>query len=64
VWLRVAEVTRRTIGYSCFLSKGDTHIATGAMTIACVRRRANQSMEAIDIPADVAARFQAVPGSL
>ena len=58
VWLRVAEMTRKTIRYTCLLKKEDAHIATGAMTIACVRRRPNQPMEAIDIPADIAARFR------
>jgi YbgC/YbaW family acyl-CoA thioester hydrolase len=58
VSLRVAEITNKTIRYTCLLMKGDVTIATGTMTIACVRTPPNQRMEAIEIPADIAARFQ------
>ena len=58
VSIRVEAVTRKTIRYACLLTRGDTKIATGSMTIACVRKRPNQSMESIEIPADIAARFQ------
>jgi len=58
VAIRVEAVTRKTIRYACLLTRGDTKIATASMTIACVRQRPNQSMESIEIPADVAARFQ------
>jgi acyl-CoA thioester hydrolase len=63
VWLRVAEMTRKTIRYSCLLMKEEVNIAAGTMTIACVRRRPNQPMEAIDIPVDIAARFQVADAS-
>jgi acyl-CoA thioester hydrolase len=58
VWLRVADVTKKTMRYSCVLKNGETRIATGSMTIACVRKRPDRPLEAIEIPADVAARFQ------
>jgi acyl-CoA thioester hydrolase len=57
VCLRVAERTRKTMRYACRLEKDDVRIATGSMTIACVRKRPNQPMQAIEIPADIAARF-------
>ena len=57
VWLRIAELTKRTIRYSCLVSQGDTRIATGRLVIACVRRRPDR-MEAIEIPPEIAARFQ------
>lgn len=60
VWLRVAELTKKTIRYTCLLKKGETTIASGTMTIACVRKRPDEPMEAIEIPLDVAARFQVV----
>ena len=60
VWLRVVEMTRRTIRYSCLLSQGDTKIATGSLVIACVRRRRDR-MEAIEIPSEIAACFQVAP---
>ena len=60
VWLRVVEMTRRTIRYSCLLSQGDTKIATGSLVIACVRKRPHR-MEAIEIPSEIAACFQVAP---
>ena len=57
VRLRVAEITKKTMRYACVLTKGGTEVATGAMTIACVRRHPNQPMAAIEIPADIASRF-------
>ena len=58
VCIRVAALTQKTIRYTCLLTRDDTKIAAGALTIACVRRRPNQPMEAIDIPAEIAERFQ------
>ena len=58
VRLRIAEITRRTIRYSCLIVKGDTTIATGDLTIACVRKRLNEPMKSIDIPPEIASRFQ------
>ena len=55
VWLRIAEMTKKTIRYSCRLEKDEATIATGTMTIACVRKR--PTLQAIEIPADVASRF-------
>jgi len=57
VWLGIVEITSKTIRYRCLLSKGDTKIATGSLVIACVRKRPNR-LEAIEIPAEIAARFQ------
>jgi acyl-CoA thioester hydrolase len=64
VWLRVAAITKKTIRYACMLtpSSGDLRkIATGSLTIACVRRQADETMTAIDIPGEIAARFQVAP---
>jgi acyl-CoA thioester hydrolase len=58
VSLRVAGMTKKTMRYTCLLKRGDVTIATGTMTIACVRTPPNQPMEAIEIPVDIAARFQ------
>jgi acyl-CoA thioester hydrolase len=59
VWIRVADLTRKTMRYTFELVRGATKIATGTISIACVRRRPDQPMQAIEIPADIAARFQA-----
>jgi acyl-CoA thioester hydrolase len=58
VRLRVAEITRRTIRYTCRIAQGETLVATGELTIACVRRIAGEPMKSIEIPPEVAARFQ------
>jgi len=63
VWLRVAEMTKKTIRYTCVMADGDTKIATGTLTIACVRRLPNRAMEPIPIPPEIAARFQVAPGA-
>jgi acyl-CoA thioester hydrolase len=57
VWLRVAAISRKTIRYSCLLMRDDVKIASGALTIACVRHRRGEEMSAIEIPADIAGRF-------
>ena len=58
VRLRIAEITRRTIRYTCLIAQGDATIAKGDLTIACVRKRPNEPMKSIEIPPDIAARFQ------
>jgi YbgC/YbaW family acyl-CoA thioester hydrolase len=57
VRLKIAEMTRRTMRYTCELAQGETTVATGELTIACVLKRPNEPMKSIEIPPDVAARF-------
>ena len=57
ICLRIAEVTRRTIRYTGSIVQGDIRIATGELTIACVRKRPNEPMTSIEIPTDIAARM-------
>ena len=63
VWLRVAGMTKKTIRYTCVLAQGETKVATGTLTVACVRHRPNEPMKAIEIPPEIAARFQVAPGA-
>lgn len=58
ILIRVESVGRKTIRYSCVLTRGETKIATGALTIACVRRQPGEPLAAIEIPRDIADRFQ------
>ena len=58
VQLRIAEITRRTIRYACRIAQGEATIATGELTIACVRRVPGEPMKSTDIQAEVAACFQ------
>ena len=63
VQLRIAEITRRTIRYTCRLSQGEAIIATGDLTIACVRKTPGEPMKSIEIPPEIAARFQVAAGT-
>lgn len=58
VVVRIAAIGEKTIRYDCRVTRGETRIATGSMTVACVARQPNGSMKAIPIPAEIAARFE------
>jgi 4-hydroxybenzoyl-CoA thioesterase/acyl-CoA thioester hydrolase len=57
VRIRITGLSRRSISYACSITRDDTKIATGRLTIVCVRRRRNEPMASTDIPADILARF-------
>jgi acyl-CoA thioesterase FadM len=57
VRLQIAEIAEKTIRYTCIISRGETKIATGSLTVACVSKRPNEPMRSIPISADIAARF-------
>ena len=61
VHIRIAAITRRTIRYECRITRGETRIATGGLTIACVRRKPGELKEAIDIPGAIRERFEIAP---
>jgi acyl-CoA thioester hydrolase len=63
VCMRIVAMTRKTIRYSCLVMQGEARIATGSLTIVCVRQRGNEPMTAIEIPAEVSARLQVAPGA-
>ena len=58
VWLGIADITEKNIRYICRMTRGDTKIATGSLTIACVSKGPHGTMKSIPIPAEVAARFE------
>ena len=60
VAIRVVEVASRTIRYQCRLTKDGVHLATGRLTIVCVRKAAGEPMRAVAIPPEIAERFRAV----
>lgn len=60
VRLRIDAMTKKTIRYVCEITQNGEKIATGALTIVCVRRAPNEPVKAIDIPADVAARLNGI----
>jgi YbgC/YbaW family acyl-CoA thioester hydrolase len=55
VWLHIAKMTKKTIRYACVLTKGGERIATGTMTIACVRKQ--PTMQGIEIPVEITKRL-------
>ncbi len=61
MWVRVARITRRTLHYTFVMTRGETKIATGSTTVACVSKRHGEPMKAIDLPADIVARFTVAP---
>jgi acyl-CoA thioester hydrolase len=63
IHIRVTAITKKSIQYTCELTDGDTRIATGALTIVCVRHRPNEPMVSAEIPADIRSRFQVAPGA-
>jgi acyl-CoA thioester hydrolase len=60
VRLRVEAVTRKTIRYACEITQHGEKIATGALTIVCVRRRPNEPVKATEIPVDVRRRLSPI----
>ncbi len=61
VRLTIAEITTKTIRYTANVTRGDTNIATGSLTVACVRKIAGEPMRSMEIPADIATRFEVTP---
>ena len=61
ILIRVVELGKRTLRYTCLLSRGGEPIATGSLTIICVSRQKDRPMKAVPIPAAIAARLRAAP---
>jgi YbgC/YbaW family acyl-CoA thioester hydrolase len=59
--VRIVAMTNRTIRYECAITKAGDTVATGTMTIACVRQQADEPMRSVPIPAEVIARLQVDP---
>ena len=56
VHVRIEAISRRTIRYAHTIRRGETVIATGTMTAACVRK-VPPPMTSIEIPPDVLERL-------
>ena len=52
VSIRIDVIGARTITYRCAIARGETRIATGEMTVACVDIKATPP-HAVDIPAKI-----------
>jgi YbgC/YbaW family acyl-CoA thioester hydrolase len=62
VHLRIVAKDARTLRYEGIITKGDTHIATGTMTVKCVSRKPGEGLRSIDIPPDIDALFTVARG--
>ncbi len=62
VTVRVEAITDKAIRYACLVTRGDTRIATGTLSVVCVSKGPGGSMKAVAIPADIASRFVVATG--
>lgn len=51
--VRVADMTEKTIRFACEMTRDGEPIASGSLTVVCVRQQADGAMEAIRIPDEV-----------
>jgi YbgC/YbaW family acyl-CoA thioester hydrolase len=63
IHIRVTAITNKSIQYACELTDGAARIATGTLTVVCVRHRPNEPMVSAEIPADIRSRFEVAPGA-
>ena len=60
VAIEVVEITAKTIQYAATVTRDQTEIATGSLTVACVEKSPGGPMKAIEIPREIADCFQVV----
>lgn len=58
IHIRITAMTSKSIQYACEMSDGDGRIASGTLTIVCVKHRPNEPMVSAEIPSDIRSRFQ------
>ena len=58
VHIRVEALGEKSIRFGAVLTRGETTIATGRLTVVCVRKRPNEPMKAIAIPPESAEKFE------
>jgi len=54
----VVEITAKTIRYTATITRDQTEIAIGTMTAMCVSRNPGGRMKSVEIPREIADRFQ------
>jgi YbgC/YbaW family acyl-CoA thioester hydrolase len=59
VHIRIVAMSQKSIRYACSVTRDETRIATGALTIVCVTSKSGEPMKAIRIPEAIASRFAA-----
>jgi YbgC/YbaW family acyl-CoA thioester hydrolase len=62
VHVRISSTSSKTISYDAVLKMSDTVVAVARWTIICVRKASGgQPIRAIDIPSEIASRFEVAP---
>ena len=61
VRLRIVEIADKTIRYEAQITRGETSVATGSLTVVCVSKRHGEPMQAVPIPRDIVDRLCVVP---
>jgi YbgC/YbaW family acyl-CoA thioester hydrolase len=56
-------ITRSTIRWAHTISRGDTVIGSGTVTVVCVRKLADGGMKSAELPADVISKLRAALSS-
>ena len=59
VLIRIANIGEKSIRYAADVTKDGEAIATGSLTIACVRRQAGQPLAAVAIPPEIVRSLRA-----
>ncbi len=58
VEVAVASIGRRSIRYACTITRGETRIATGSMTVASAMQAPGEPLRGVDVPDEIASRLQ------
>ena len=58
VYLIISEIGGKTVRYDARITRGEVLIATGSLTVACVRKRAGEPMKSIALPPEIVGRFR------
>lgn len=57
VWVRIAAIGRRSIRYTCLLTREGETVASGVMTIAAVSHLPGEPMRPVPIPPEVLSKL-------
>ena len=61
IHIRIADFGERSIRYETIITKDGANIATGSLTIACVKKNNDATLTSTTIPADIVSRLKIFP---
>jgi len=59
VVVRIEAINKRSIKYACTIVRGETTVATGTMTSACIDKASGAPFTAVAIPEDIVRKLTA-----